>query len=250
MFDAAKIMNQLLGAGTSQSSSGQQDLLQQGKQLLGDNGGLAGGAVAGGLAGFLLGSKKGRKMAKKAAKYGGMALVAGLAYKAYNNYQSGQRAGADQATPAPSGDALEVIAPQEVPAVPSGSAFALSDQNQSAQSFSTALISAMIAAAKADGQIDGAEQQAIFAKIEALGLDTEAKAFVLDQLNKPLDIDSLVTAANGQEQAIELYLASLMAIDVDTAAEQAYLNMLAARLGLEPALVAEIHRTVAAEQGD
>ncbi|MCV6623765.1 MAG: tellurite resistance TerB family protein [Cellvibrionaceae bacterium] len=268
MFDAAKIMNQLLGAGGSHSSSGKGDLLQQGKQMLGNSGGgFAGGAAAGGLAGYLLGSKKGRKMAKKAAKYGGMALVAGLAYKAYNNYQS-QKQAPGQATPnqgAPgqtthsqaasntanySNDALEVVNQQEVPAVPQNSAFALPDSSQGQQDFSAMLISAMIAAAKADGQIDGAEHQAIFGKIEELGLDTQAKAFVLDQLNKPLDIDSLVSSAANKEQAVELYLASLMAIEVDTAAEQAYMNMLAARLELEPELVAQIHQTVAQAQAE
>lgn len=268
MFDAAKIMNQLLGAGGSHSSSGKGDLLQQGKQMLGNSGGgFAGGAAAGGLAGYLLGSKKGRKMAKKAAKYGGMALVAGLAYKAYNNYQS-QKQAPGQATPnqgAPgqtphsqaasntanySNDALEVVNQQDVPAVPQNSAFALPDNSQGQQDFSAMLISAMIAAAKADGQIDGAEHQAIFGKIEELGLDTQAKAFVLDQLNKPLDIDSLVASAANKEQAVELYLASLMAIEVDTAAEQAYMNMLAARLELEPELVAQIHQTVAQAQAE
>ncbi|WP_299767952.1 tellurite resistance TerB family protein [uncultured Pseudoteredinibacter sp.] len=261
MFDAAKIMNQLLGAGGSHSSSGKGDLLQQGKQMLGSSGGgFAGGAAAGGLAGYLLGSKKGRKMAKKAAKYGGMALVAGLAYKAYNNYQS-QKQAPGQATQPPaanqpsntvnhSNDALEVVNQHEVPAVPQNSAFALPDNSQGQQDFSAMLISAMIAAAKADGQIDGAEHQAIFGKIEELGLDTQAKAFVLDQLNKPLDIDSLVASAANKEQAVELYLASLMAIEVDTAAEQAYMNMLAARLELEPELVAQIHQTVAQAQAE
>ncbi|GAA6154336.1 tellurite resistance TerB family protein [Pseudoteredinibacter isoporae] len=249
MFDAAKIMNELLGAGSGQGAQGKKgssstgDLLQQGKDYLGKNsGGLASGAVAGGLAGYLLGSKKGRKMAKKAAKYGGMALVAGLAYKAYNNWQTQKQApagGHPQAAP------QAAQATEEVPALPQNSPFALPDQSQGQQDFSAMLISAMIAAAKADGQIDGAEHQAIFAKIDELGLDIEAKAFVLDQLNKPLDIDSLVASASNKEQAVELYLASLMAIDVDTAAEQAYMNMLAARLQLEPELVAQIHQAVA-----
>ncbi len=250
MFDTAKIMNELLGAGSGNSSFGKSDVLQKGKDYLGKNSGsLASGAVAGGLAGFLLGSKKGRKMTKKAAKYGGMALVAGLAYKAYNNYQA-NKPGAQNTPPEEpqsqsSPTALEIVDAQgEVPVVPGNSAFALPDSSQGKQDFSAMLISAMIAAAKADGQIDGAEHQAIFAKVEEHGLDNEAKAFIFDQLNKPLDIDSLVKSAANEEQAVELYLASLMAIDVDTAAEQAYLNMLAARLELAPQLVEQIHQAV------
>lgn len=258
MFDAAKIMNELLGAGGGQGAHGSKgssskgDLLQQGKEYLGKNsGGLASGAVAGGLAGYLLGSKKGRKMAKKAAKYGGMALVAGLAYKAYNNWQTQKQAPASANPHSTPQSAPQTVNTQEdIPALPQNSPFALPDNRQGQQDFSAMLISAMIAAAKADGQIDGAEHQAIFAKVDELGLDTEAKAFVLDQLNKPLDIDSLVASAANKEQAVELYLASLMAIDVDTAAEQAYMNMLAARLQLEPELVQQIHQAVAQAEAE
>ena len=102
----------------------------------------------------------------------------------------------------------------------------------------------MIAAAKADGQIDGDELQKVFAKVEELGLDPDEKTFLFDQLNRPLDIDTLVAAARTQEQAVEVYVASLMAIEADTPAERAYLSMLAARLNLEEDLVNHIHNTL------
>jgi len=59
-----------------------------------------------------------------------------------------------------------------------------------------------------------------------------------------MNIDSLVEAATSKDHAVEIYLASLMTIDVDTLAEKAYLSMLAARLSLEQELVNQIHRTV------
>ena len=224
MFDANALINQFLGGDAANT-------YQKGKAYVSNNAGaLAGGAAIGGLGGYLLGSKKGRKVAEKAATYGGMALLAGLAYKAYNNYQSGQQSPAQ----AQASNDLRI---------PENSAFQIDGQNGS-QSFGATLISAMIAAAKSDGQIDGKEHQAIFAKIEELKLDNDEKAFLFDQLNQPLDIDSLVSAAASKEQAIEIYVASIMAIDVDTPAEQAYLTMLAARLNLEPALVTEIHSTI------
>jgi len=227
MFDAGALLNQFLGADTSQT-------IQKGKDYLSNNAGsLAGGAALGGLGGYMLGSKKGRKFAKKAATYGGMALMAGLAYKAYNNYQS-QKNGA-VSSPSPQ---TEQIADE--------SAFHIENQNGS-NSFGAMLISAMIAAAKADGNIDGKEHQAIFSRIEEMQLENDEKAFLFDQLNRPLDIDSLVSAITSKEQAVEIYLASLMAIDVDTQAEKAYLSMLAARLNLEEELVNHIHSTV--EQG-
>lgn len=46
-----------------------------------------GGAAAGGVMGLLVGSKKGRKFAGKAAAVGGAALIGGIAFKAYKNWQ-------------------------------------------------------------------------------------------------------------------------------------------------------------------
>ena len=101
---------------------------------------------------------------------------------------------------------------------------------------SLGLLRAMIAAAKSDGHIDAAEQQKIFGKLDDLDLDTEAKAWVMDELRKPLDIDSVVAAATSPEVAVEIYAASFLAIDPDDPAEQAYLAMLASRLKLDPGL--------------
>jgi uncharacterized membrane protein YebE (DUF533 family) len=105
---------------------------------------------------------------------------------------------------------------------------------------SLVLLRAMIAAAKADGHVDGEEQKSIFARLDELDLDTEAKAFVIDELRRPLDIDAVVAGATCPERAVEIYTASLLAIDPDDPAEQAYLAMLASRLKLDPALKASV----------
>ena len=65
----------------------------------------------------------------------------------------------------------------------------------------------------------------------------------MDQLRAPLDLDGIVREASQPEVATEVYAASLLAIDPDHPAEKAYLQMLAARLGLADELVQEIHRT-------
>jgi len=57
-------------------------------------------------------------------------------------------------------------------------------------------------------------------------------------------MDTIVNSADSPEVAAEIYLASLLAIDVDTAAEKSYLSMLAARLNLPPELVTELNRQV------
>jgi len=74
-------------------------------------------------------------------------------------------------------------------------------------------------------------------------LSAEEKAWVFDELSTPLDINAVVARADTPEHAAEIYAASLVAITADTPAEQAYLEALASKLKLDPALVTEIHKT-------
>jgi uncharacterized membrane protein YebE (DUF533 family) len=199
---------------------------------LGSFGGFGGGALAGGLAGLLLGGKGTRKLAGSALTHGGMAVVGALAYRAYQNYQAGNApASVPQAQSVPM-----LPAPSNTPFNPSSEA----DQ----QSLGRNLLRAMIAAAKADGHIDAKEQSEIFAQMDRLNLSSDDKAFVMDELRKPLDVDAVARAARSPEEAAEIYTASLLAIDVDHAAERGYLGMLAARLNLDEKLVAHLHATV------
>ena len=103
------------------------------------------------------------------------------------------------------------------------------------------LLRAMINAAKADGQIDGAEMNRIMGKLDEAGADQEAKDFVLTEMRGPLDVDGLAAAARGApDVAAAVYAASVMAIRVDTEAERTYLEQLAARLGLAPSVRASL----------
>jgi uncharacterized membrane protein YebE (DUF533 family) len=205
-----------------------------GNVLGGSLGGVGGGAVAGGLAALLMGSKSGRKMAGSALQIGGMALVGALAYKAYRDWQGGKTVA--QSTVPMSGPSALPTPPSDTPFMPTREA----DQ----QSLSRHLLRAMIAAAKADGHIDAKEQAAIFAEMDKLPLDTDDKAFVMDELRKPLDVDAVARAANSPEEAASIYTASLLAIDIDNPSERAYLGLLAARLNLDDALVKHLHAAV------
>ena len=225
MFDPQKLLDQFLGgqAGDGKKGGVSPDLIK----------GLAGGAVAGGLASILMGSKGGKKLAKGALKIGGAAVLGGLAYKAYQNWQANKGA----ATTVPMGDMKDITPKAEgTPFLPAPKA--------ERDELSLSLLRAMIAAAKADGHIDADEQKRIFAKIDELALDTEAKAFVFDELRKPLDIDAVVRGAATPEAAVEVYAASALAIDPDDPAEQAYLAMLASRLKLDPGLRASVDQEV------
>ena len=206
MIDANRLMDQLMKSGVG--------------------GGLAGGLLSGALAGAIAGGK-GKKLGKTALKVGGTALVAGLAYKAWQQYQA-QKSGA--ATAENLFADVPAAAPGTQPVLVVGQRDAL------------AIVRAMIAAAKADGQVDATEHQHIFGEINRLSLDPEEKAFLLEEFSRPLDLEAVVASASSPELAIELYAASRLVIAEASAAESAYLQLLAARLGLQPELVHEVDR--------
>lgn len=276
-MDAKRLLDQFLGAGGSGSFGGGRSGMQGGSGggllgeiqrgvggLMGGQGGqglggglgggagdvlgnlqrqaganpLASGALAGGLAAVLLGNKGGRGLSRDVVKLGGLGLIAGMAYKAYQEHQ------AKQAGQTPPSQAQASASTQTIQPPPRDSAFVPSDNE--AEDRARLLVTAMIAAAKADGYIDQGEQERIFERVGALELDAEAKAYLMDQLRAPLDLDGIVRAAGKPEVATEVYAASLLAIDPDHPAEKAYLQMLAARLGLADDLVAEIHRAAEA----
>ena len=89
----------------------------------------------------------------------GLALVGGLAYKAWQNYQqgNGQSAGSGSCKPPP---ADGVFLPQENDAAASNAPGMM-------------IARAMISAAKADGQIDTQERQLILNRINGLDLTAE-----------------------------------------------------------------------------
>jgi uncharacterized membrane protein YebE (DUF533 family) len=178
--------------------------------------------AAGLAAGMLLSGGKPGKLLGNAMKAGALAAVGGLAYKAWQNHQQSQ----NNSAPAPAEDAF-IPAPSDT---------------RGQEELGKSLVRAMIAAAKADGRIDAEEKEAIFEKLKTMPLSAEEKAWVFDELSTPLDINAVVARADTPAHAAEIYAASLVAISADTATEQAYLEALAIKLKLDPALVAEIHR--------
>ena len=189
------------------------------------------GGVAGGLAGLVLGKGFGGDI----VKYGGMALIGGLAYKAYRDYQQSQQA------PAAQGYGAADFEP-----APADSPFAPHNAPQGQMQLAETLIVAMIAAAKADGHVDAEERGRIYQRLEEGGLQPEEVAFLQRELTEPVNLDRIVSGAVNKEAAIEIYAASVMAIRNDTPQEQDYLTALAGRLKLEPGLVQSIENTVAA----
>jgi uncharacterized membrane protein YebE (DUF533 family) len=183
------------------------------------SGGFMRGAAAGGVLGLLLGGRGVRKMAGGALGYGGAAALGALALKAWQSYQQRGSVRAADLTPASLAGIPAESLPHERPAADGGP-------------FQLVLVRAMVAAAKADGHIDAAEQQRLFAEVERMGLDSESKAVVFDLLHQPADLTALVASVATPEQGAEVYLASRLAAAPDQPAERAYLDALAARLKL------------------
>lgn len=250
MIDPKRILDQFLGGGGGgfggAGNDGPDDRRSQGG--FGQGGGglmdraqdfargnpLLTGGLAGGLAGLLLG----RGVGKDVIKYGGMAVIGGLAYKAYSDWQRSKEAGGAGGAP-PRRASTPLIPP------PAESPFAGPNAPQGEAKFAETLIVAMVAAAKADGQIDAEERGRIYERLEQGGLDGEEVAYLRRELSAPVDIERIARGVVSKEEAVEVYAASLIAIRADTDAERQYLAALAARLGLEAGLVASIERAVA-----
>jgi uncharacterized membrane protein YebE (DUF533 family) len=117
-------------------------------------------------------------------------------------------------------------------------------EEQQVLDVATLTIRAMINAAKADGHIDTQEAQRLLGKMQEDGVTDEERNFVLGEMQKPMETDAIVRAVPNQQVAAQIYTASLMAIQVDTDAERAYLQELATKLGLNQQAVAYVHRSV------
>ncbi len=173
------------------------------------------GAVAGALLGGGLGG---------AARGGAMAVLGTLALGALKRAQAGR---------ADSTEAIPAVQPEEV-------------RSLTGEQAEQTLLKAMISAAKADGQIDQAEMQKIIGKISSDQVTPEEKQFVLEEMAKPLDIQGLAAEARDPAQAAQIYAASLLAIDIDSDQEKAYLQQLAQALNLDQATVDQLHQMTGA----
>jgi uncharacterized membrane protein YebE (DUF533 family) len=237
MIDPKRLLEQVLGGNASE---GLQRVAGQARARLNQAGGtqaFGAGAMTGGLLGLLLGSKKARKLAGGAVGYGGAAVLGAIAYRAWQSYAQGTGA----ANPSQAGQAAAIqdrAAVDSVPATLLPHAMPAADGSP----FELVLVRGMIAAAKSDGVVDPDEQRRLFAEVERLGLDAEAKALVFDELTKPAEPARIAAQVASPEQAAELYLASRLAIDPDSPAERAYLDALAVRLRLPAELRASLDR--------
>jgi uncharacterized membrane protein YebE (DUF533 family) len=193
--------------------------LEDASQAVGGKDNLALGAL-GALVGSVLGGGKGS--VKGAIGGGALAILGALAYNALKG------------------------TPQETKEVPLGlKQPSTAAEKEQLEGQAGLVIKAMVNAAKADGQIGQDEVQRILGKLGDAGLDQKTRDFVQSEMNKPMNTEELVAAAKGNPQlAAQLYAASLLAIEVDTPGERAYLEDFAKRIGLVPQAVTNLEKTM------
>jgi uncharacterized membrane protein YebE (DUF533 family) len=101
------------------------------------------------------------------------------------------------------------------------------------------MLRAMVQAVMADGKLDDAESAKLMQHLDS-ATDAE-RAYVKQLLDQPVDVDGLAfDVPDGMEE--QVYLISLMAIDLDSRAEAQYLHDLASALALDQSMVNAIHQ--------
>ncbi|MDV7271129.1 DUF533 domain-containing protein [Thioclava sp. A2] len=204
------LLEELSGAGSKnistrssprgQTTGGLGDLLGQltGSGASGGLGGLIGSLAAGGAAGGLGGLLSGALAGQSAGGSFGSSLNSAFANR-----------GEPEAAPSAEQDAMAAL-----------------------------MLKAMIQAAKADGEIDAAEQAKL---MDRLGdVSAEERAFVERELSAQVDVEGLARMIPDGLEA-QSYVMSVMAIDLDSQSEAQYLHSFAQALGLDEQSVNHIH---------
>ncbi len=205
------LLGSLMGAGQSMT-----------QRVGGDN--LAAGGV-GALLGTLLGGS--RSTTANALGGGMMGLLGMLAYKALKNSSSSSSTQQQQT--------MTYTQP--------------SPQQQASDA--EIILTAMIDAAKADGQVDPQEINKIMTNLQSSGAGQDGVNYVISKLQGPMETAKIVAAVRGRpELAAQVYSASLMAIEVDTEAEKRYLDKLAKAMGLNSNIINNIEQLTSANSRD
>ncbi|MEM7193400.1 MAG: tellurite resistance TerB family protein [Pseudomonadota bacterium] len=225
-MDARELIDRLLESGKSYAETGQSfaeeklNMPPEGPERDAMLSGLGKGALAAGSLALLLGTRTGRGIAGGLLKVGSVAAIGGLAYKTYKDWQD--------AKPDTSATVRDITNPAD----------------DTSDEHSRLILSAMIAASKADGHIDDDEKAGLQSFVERIGESPELTAFVKSELEKPVDPALIASRVSSSEVGAEVYLATLLIVDQSNFMAKSYLDALATALKLPPDLVSELNRNV------
>ena len=227
-MDTKALLENLLASGKELAAKGQAVVEEklgvagEGDARESQMAGLKQGAIGVGLLALLIGTRSGRKLTGAAIKWGSLAAIGGVGYKAYKKWQEQQGITDDLGQPI-----LEL-------------------EGEAASSRSTALVKAMIAAAKADGHIDADEIAKIKGELADMNLDASVASLLESEIAKPLSAAEIAAEADSPAAAVEMYLASKLIIDDENLQERTYLNDLARELKLPGQLIEKVDAESAA----
>jgi len=239
-MDAKGVLDSVLADGQSMASGVFDQAIEKAEQHLDmpDAGperdamisGMKTGAVAAGALAILLGTRAGRRLGGTALKIGSVAAIGGLAYNAWQRWESNVQGGRVKTIePADGSVASPIDSLDEKPL----------------QERSVVLLRAMIAAAQADGHIDAAEKKIIMEKMGNQNFDAEVLEFLRSEIENPPTVDALASLVESETTAAEMYLAARIVIDQTNADQKQWLESLQQSLKLQPEFVTELEKEIA-----
>ena len=183
------------------------------------------GALGGVAGGTLVSAFANKKSARKLLKAGGLVALGGVAWQAYQKFQSQQQPG-DQSPAQTIGEAdfVELETPGTT---------------------ETLMLKAMIAAGYADGHLSELERRRIWQRALDEKLPADALADLQSMLEAPVSIETLAAGAPDLKARIELYTASCLVIDPQCGDGAQHLQRLAAALEIPPGLIAALEENAA-----
>jgi uncharacterized membrane protein YebE (DUF533 family) len=200
------------------------------------------------LGGMLLGGTRRRTGISSLIPGGAGMLMLGIAMEAFEHFT--KNAATPSAGLPPPPPPAPIFPPPQPPGIapsPVVNSLASPPPELPSGQHSILLIRAMIAAANADNAISQEERGRILDRMQRLDMTPEEKSFINNELLAPARLEDIAGQVRTLEAARQVYAVSLMAIEVDTDAERAYMKNLAGRLGLDSATISEIHQVLGVE---
>ncbi len=131
-------------------------------------------------------------------------------------------------------------APAQLQAPPEDSPFGATGSATHDHDTSLLIIRAMIAAAACDGTVDNEERSRIVGGLQEAGLDTGAAKFLDAEFANPAPIEEIAAKAITPELRLQAYTAARITIEPENLKEKAFLMNLAIALGLDEAQVSHV----------